>query len=52
MQANSRNNFLIFCILFALLIVQAGLNPATSHAGSKLLLLYSNDVRSELEACG
>ncbi len=52
MQPNSRNNFLIICILFVLFIVQAGLIPANTQAASDLLLLYSNDVRSELEACG
>ncbi|MCF6188486.1 MAG: hypothetical protein L3J49_13570 [Desulfobulbaceae bacterium] len=49
MQPNSRNNFLH--ILMAV-ITLACLRPAISHAGSNLLLLYSNDVRSELEACG
>ena len=52
MQPNSRNNFLIICILFVLFIVQAGLIPTNTQAASSLLLLYSNDVRSELEACG
>ncbi len=52
MQPNSRNNFFIIFILFAFLLIQAGLSPAAGYAGSNLLLLYSNDVRSELEACG
>ncbi len=52
MQPNSRNNFSIIFILIVLFIVQADPSSAKTPAGSDLLLLYGNDVRSELEACG
>jgi len=49
MQPNSGNNFLYILIM---VIALAGMSPAISRAESNLLLLYSNDIRSELEACG
>lgn len=49
MQRNSKNNILI---RFSFFIVLAGLIPTDGLSGEKLQLFYSNDIRSELEACG
>ena len=62
-QKNRRHNFyshvqhlnrtrsnLLSILLFSIALTT--LIPATGMAGQKLQLFYSNDVRSELEACG
>ena len=49
MQPNNRNNLLP---IFMTVLTLVCLSPTAGHARSNLLLFYSNDVRSELEACG
>lgn len=44
-----KNNWLQILIFFPVISV---LIPINAMAEQKLQLLYSNDVRSELEACG
>lgn len=49
MQTSSRNK--IFSI-YGLILLFAGFLPVACRAGENLQVFYSNDVRSELEACG
>jgi hypothetical protein len=49
-QANKTRSNLLSILLF--FIILTTLVPAAGIAGQKLQLFYSNDVRSELEACG
>jgi hypothetical protein len=50
MQRTQQNNQFFFIIL--LLFTTALLTPSYCRAAKKLLVMYSNDIRGELEACG
>ncbi len=50
MQHQQKNNLIFFIIFLFLIPVLTA--PTCSQAANKLLVMYSNDVRGELEACG
>jgi len=49
MQRKLRNNLFFFILVF---FATTFFMPTGSMAANKLLILYGNDVRGELEACG